>query len=154
MLKPKELSVTNAELIMRTLSIGLGMAEAAKLFGVSKRTLERRVSENTELKSAKSRGRLNRKKSVLETLYKMATSGDCVKSTIHWLTHIDKQNDVDPYSKQLDDTINPVYEEVMKMTHEESAAFMVNMKNEIIQEYCMANKLPYLPIKRSILSAN
>jgi hypothetical protein len=95
MSKASELSVTTPELMERILSLGLSMTDLAVVFGVSKRTLERKVAENPDLQKAVHKGRIGRSISVRKTMYEMAVAGN-TKALIFWLTHIDPVTDKSP----------------------------------------------------------
>jgi ECF sigma factor len=136
MAKLKQLSVSNAELIERMTSIGLDIAALAKVFNLSKRTVERRIAESPELKAALLKGRLVQKIEVRKKLYDMAIAGN-FEAIRFWTMRFDRPEDnVDEFTALNDDElIDPAYEAFNNMTEEEKQIQLENFKSEIIDEY-------------------
>lgn len=104
----KELSVTNAELIERLTCMGVGMADLAIVFNISKRTLERRLLENPDLKAHLLKGRMVQKMNIRKKLYDMAVGGN-INALKFWITRFDSQDD-DVKFKHDPNENDPVYE--------------------------------------------
>lgn len=58
--------------------VGTPQSEIAKIIGISEMTLRKHFREELDLSSSKANAKVG------STLYKMATSGDCVAATIFW----------------------------------------------------------------------
>lgn len=58
--------------------VGTPQSEIAKIIGISEMTLRKHFREELDLASSKANAKVG------STLYKMATSGDCVPATIFW----------------------------------------------------------------------
>jgi hypothetical protein len=65
--------------------LGLNTQQVADALGISKDTLERRVKEDENLRTALVQGRAKAATAVAETAFKLATSGDHPAMTMFWL---------------------------------------------------------------------
>ncbi len=71
--------------IERLAGFGLSVEKIAAYLGMSKATLDRRVSESIEVSSALERGRSFSEEAVASTAFQMATSGKHPSVTMFWL---------------------------------------------------------------------
>ena len=83
--KTNLLNITPEKFIEIMSSYGASMEAIAKAFDVSKRTLERRISDSEALKRALIKGRESACNDVARVAFEMATSGKCAKMTQFWL---------------------------------------------------------------------
>ncbi len=89
----KLISKEDIERIEKLAGLGLTVDMIANILGISKRTLERRCSENKKVSDALLKGRAVAASNVAETAYKMAVSGANPTMTIFWLKTQLKWND-------------------------------------------------------------
>ncbi len=132
MAKHKELSLSNAELVERLTSKGYMMSQLAELFNISKRTFERRVALNPELKTALDKGRVVRRKTVLQAFFDMASSGKNYKATQGWLNMFDEwEPDSDDDLTEDDGLVECFCKSVREMTPEQIKAELAQLKKEV-----------------------
>ena len=83
----KKIKISKSEypIIEKLASQGMSVSLIADYFGISKATLERRISECIELSEALKRGRSRGIDNVTSVAYQMAISGKCPAMTIFWL---------------------------------------------------------------------
>lgn len=84
---PKPMIITDADIekIENMSGMGLTMEQIASIFGVNKRTLERRMHEDDRLKDALDSGRAKAHLRISNVAYKMAASGNVPAMTMFWL---------------------------------------------------------------------
>ena len=64
---------------------GLNVDQIASKLGMSKKTLERRLAEDSDAKDALERGRAHADGAVISAAFEMAKSGKCPSMTMFWL---------------------------------------------------------------------
>ena len=79
------LDTEQVELVARLTGLGLNMQQVADALGISKDTLERRVTEDENLRLGLAQGRAKAATAVAETAFKLATSGEHPAMTMFWL---------------------------------------------------------------------
>jgi hypothetical protein len=80
-----ELNQRQLESIENLAGMGLSVEHISAALGISKKTLERRVSEGVSAKDAMNRGRAKAIANVSQTAYNLAVSGKCPMLTVFWL---------------------------------------------------------------------
>lgn len=78
----KNISETDVQKIRRMASLGLTRSMMSAILGMSEKTLERRIAENSDVETAVRLGEAEANAKLAETAYAMATSGSCPAMTI------------------------------------------------------------------------
>ena len=94
--KKINISKSDYPLIEKLASQGLSVSLIADYIGISKATLDRRISECEELSKILQMGRSKGIESVSSVAYQMAISGKCPSMTMFWLkcqAHWKEKND-------------------------------------------------------------
>lgn len=86
--------------------LGLNEREIAKLFSISRSTLQRRIANDQRVTEAVERGRIQAKLTVRSTAFTMAASGKQPAMTMFWLKMYDKwqpdvEHDEDAHTETL-----------------------------------------------------
>ena len=81
----KELSEEDIKKLETMAGLGMTMQNMAAVLGISKRTLERRVSEEDQIFDALEKGRAKATHAVAAHAFELATNGKNVAMTMFWL---------------------------------------------------------------------
>ena len=118
MAKLKKLNIEVPELLERLTAQGFPVKSIADLFKVNKRTLERRIANDPNLKAAITKGRLEQKIEIYKTAFEMAVSGKYPTMTKFWLQvqcgwHFDMNGESEKHvSHCICDTLPETTEEI------------------------------------------
>ena len=106
--------------------MGFTLQQLAKIFLISKKTLERRMADYPNIYDALERGRLKAKMNVRGMAYKMATDGKNPGMTMFWLKFFDGPD------KNIDDPEDSLTETLIgsSLMAQELAAAVANMSPE------------------------
>lgn len=122
----KQFTTSDLKKLEAAAGLGLNQREIAKLFGVSRATLQRRMVDSLPVREALERGTIQAKLNVRSTAYTMATSGKNTAMTMFWLKMYDRwQPDPDFDEESQTDTLIG-----SALIAQELAASVANMSNE------------------------